>query len=902
MKIRPVFDASARDKSQPSLNDCLNRGPSLNELIPDIIDRFRVYPIGLSSDIEKAFLQLSIIPEHRDYLRFSLPNVEESKIYRHCRVVFGICSSPFQLSACIDHLLENSPARFDDVTQKLKHSFYVDNCVTGVTDIKEQESFINKAIEVMARGCFNLRGWESNVPGRYIFRSSGVTSLLGLLWDLDQDTLKCNLNYSGEGEISKRNVLAMEAWKLKLKWDDPLPENIQKIFRKWRDEIVYLEKVNIPRYVEINENSELHLFVDACKSSYGACVYIRTVTPLGVKIRLIRAKSRVAPLKTMTIPRLELMACCIGARLVHSVYAALDVPDLKIIAWSDSMVALWWLKDHGDWSVFVANRVNEINSLVPSQFWRHVPGELNPTDLLSRGISPRLFSDSLWWEGPSWLLEPPSNWPIDRLACETSEVEREKRKVRLCNLVAVEGEIPWYAIKFSNFQSVIRFVSWMLRFVENVKKKREFREIGDLTIHEIEHAEKTLIKIVQAKFFPSENSFPNMNVITDEEGIKRVKTRITERSDHPEFIYPIILPGECLFTQRLIEYYHRQNCHAGTQGRDFGYEPVSLPGDHVNDAAVFEVVGVDLAGPLYVKGGQKSWIVLFTCATYRAVHLELTSSLSTDAFLLSLRRFIARRGRPRVIYSDNGTNFRGAHGELSGIDWEKVLKLATIQRIIWKFNPPTAAWWGGWWERPLTYLSENSDDLVPLSPAMFLVENRNLDVPDINYRDTVNLRKRVRYRQKLLNDLRHRFRKEYLGLLIQNKNKKGPLSEVRLGEIVLIGDDIKKRMHWPLAKVIRLIPGKDGKIRTVELNTRTGTMLRPIQRVYPLEVQSIETPNDPLNDCTITNPISSISSDNLSDPNDSSNVLPRVSKYGRVIKVPEKLDLVNQVLYVFESK
>ncbi|GFY10354.1 putative RNA-directed DNA polymerase from transposon X-element [Trichonephila clavipes] len=189
-------------------------------------------------------------------------------------------------------------------------------------------------------------------------------------------------------------VLLQEAWKLKLKWDDPLPENIQKIFRKWRDEIVYLEKVNIPRYVEINENSELHLFVDACKSSHGACVYIRTVTPLGVKIRLIRAKSRVAPLKTMTIPRLELMACCIGARLVHSVYAALDVPDLKIIAWSDSMVALWWLKNHGDWSVFVANRVNEINSLVPSQFWRHVPGELNPADLLSRGISPRLFSDS----------------------------------------------------------------------------------------------------------------------------------------------------------------------------------------------------------------------------------------------------------------------------------------------------------------------------------------------------------------------------------------------------------------------------------------------------------------------------------------------------------------------------
>ncbi|GFX56629.1 integrase catalytic domain-containing protein [Trichonephila clavipes] len=271
------------------------------------------------------------------------------------------------------------------------------------------------------------------------------------------------------------------------------------------------------------------------------------------------------------------------------------------------MVALWWLKNHGDWSVFVAKRVNEINSLFSSQFWRHVPGELNPADLLSNGSSLRLFSDSLWWEGPTWLLEPHSNWPIDRLACETSVVEREERKVRLCNLVAVEGEIPWYAIKFSNFQSTIHFVSWMLWFVKNVKKKRELRERFWIV-----RCRRVIRKVVR-------------NCIRCQ-------------------------PYKC---------------------KSPGSEPVSLLSDRVNDAAVFEVVGVDLAGPLHVKGGQKSWIVLFTCATYRAVHLELISSLSTEAFLLSLRRFIARRERPRVIYSDNATNFPGAQGELSVIDWEK---------------------------------------------------------------------------------------------------------------------------------------------------------------------------------------------------------------------------------------
>ncbi|GFU62020.1 integrase catalytic domain-containing protein [Trichonephila clavipes] len=117
-------------------------------------------------------------------------------------------------------------------------------------------------------------------------------------------------------------------------------------------------------------------------------------------------------------------------------------------------------------------------------------------------------------------------------------------------------------------------------------------------------------------------------------------------------------------------------------------DPVSPPSDRVKDAAVFEVVGVDLAGLLYVKQGDKVWIVLYTCAIYRALHLELVSSLSTDAFLLSFHRFVARRGKHRIIYSDNGTNFRGAYNELIDIDWNEVSRYAEIQRITWKFIPP----------------------------------------------------------------------------------------------------------------------------------------------------------------------------------------------------------------------
>ncbi|GFT02786.1 DUF1758 domain-containing protein [Trichonephila clavipes] len=106
-KIRPVFDASAREKGKPSLNECLYKGVNLIELIPDILDRFRIYPVGIVADIEKAFLMLSVAPKDRDYLRFFSPCNEKQLVYRHCRVVFGVSSSPYLLNASIMHLLEN---------------------------------------------------------------------------------------------------------------------------------------------------------------------------------------------------------------------------------------------------------------------------------------------------------------------------------------------------------------------------------------------------------------------------------------------------------------------------------------------------------------------------------------------------------------------------------------------------------------------------------------------------------------------------------------------------------------------------------------------------------------------------------------------------------------------------
>ncbi|GFW67827.1 uncharacterized protein TNCV_3871581 [Trichonephila clavipes] len=162
-------------------------------------------------------------------------------------------------------------------------------------------------------------------------------------------------------------LLLQEIWKMKKAWDQELPQNIVNKFMKWFNEIQILKDVNVPRCMKIDIFTELHVFVDASKGSYAGCVFARSIVDSRVSVILVRAKSRVAPLKLLSIPRLELMACCVGVRFVNSILKALNMLDLKVTLWSDSTTALWWIKEYGNWSVFVANRVKEIRQLTKIQ-------------------------------------------------------------------------------------------------------------------------------------------------------------------------------------------------------------------------------------------------------------------------------------------------------------------------------------------------------------------------------------------------------------------------------------------------------------------------------------------------------------------------------------------------------
>ncbi|XP_035221311.1 uncharacterized protein LOC118194204 [Stegodyphus dumicola] len=197
-------------------------------------------------------------------------------------------------------------------------------------------------------------------------------------------------------------------------------------------------------------------------------------------------------------------------------------------------------------------------------------------------------------------------------------------------------------------------------------------------------------------------------------------------------------------------------------------------------------------------------------------------------------------------------------------------------KIQWKLNPPTAAWWGGWWERlvqmikkllrrvlgkallsyeemltilsdaeaninsrPLTYESENSTDLCALTPSMFIQDVRTEGVPDLDSLDKINLSKRWRYHQKLRVKFRKRFRDEYLGMLI-HRPKTVPSRTIKKGDLVFVEDDKRKRTDWPMGRVIETYPGKDNNIRVVKVKTSNGELLRPVQRVFPMEVDNKE--------------------------------------------------------------
>ncbi|XP_035233646.1 uncharacterized protein LOC118205468, partial [Stegodyphus dumicola] len=352
--------------------------------------------IGVIADIRRAFLQISVSPTDRDFLRFLwLDSDGQLKVYRHCRVVFGVASSPFLLNSTIQLHLQTVLEKIETgeslytkgVIQKLMHSFYVDNCVSCVKNEEELNHFISVSTEVMAERKFELRGWEFNDINA---DASADTNVLGLIWNKKSDTLRINTGSIKElcfEKVTKRLILStahrlfdplgmycpvilipklllQETWKQKITWDEEVDTCTRTTFLKWLKDIDYLEKIHFPRYFgsrSTSENTSVHIFCDASKHAYAVAAFIRIKTLDSTKVQLIQART--------------------------------------------------WITREEAWNVFVQNRVKEIRRLTNKDSWRHIPGCMNPADLPSRGCSALSLLKSQWWLGPIWLYLPEEDLP-----------------------------------------------------------------------------------------------------------------------------------------------------------------------------------------------------------------------------------------------------------------------------------------------------------------------------------------------------------------------------------------------------------------------------------------------------------------------------------------------------------
>ena len=540
-------------------------------------------------------------------------------------------------------------------------------------------------------------------------------------------------------------LLFQELWARDIDWDDPLDIDIANAWMAWKQELPSVDQIEVPRCLlrGLNLSSvvrvEVHGFADSSQKAYGSAVYLYAEDEDQNRVsNLVMAKSRVAPMKRMTLPRLELLAAFITAKLLHYVVQALRISVDSVYAWSDSQIALTWIRrPSARWKVFVANRVEEIQQKVPPSQWRFCPGSQTPAALVTRGISAeQLKESSLWWNGPHWLQQPNSRWPdceVQRSLPKECLIEERKESIGshcfTCQptIQAIQSDILELASRYETWQRLIRITAWILKWsrLRGQPKKEK------LLAEEIKESEYTWLRNRQrVVFLPEIDNLCSGKQVSQKSSIVKldpqfhkikkllvVGGRLQFAQIPEEAKHQIIIPYNDPVIEKLILDIHVRASHAGPEttlavlrqrfwlprGRrevkrvlkkcltckHWNTQPCQqkmapLPVERVMIAPPFTNIGLDFTGPLHLKvaGNQstttKAYVCIFICEDTRAVHFELLNSMTTEDFLQAFRRMANRRGMAKVIHSDNQTTFHKA---------AKVFKASSQRVKLTKIDP-----------------------------------------------------------------------------------------------------------------------------------------------------------------------------------------------------------------------
>ena len=622
-KVRVVFDCAARFR-ETSLNDQLLQGPDLTSNLTGVLLRFRQEPVALVADVEQMFHQVRVKPEDCDALRFLwwedsdfTKGVVDHQMLVH---LFGASSSPCCASFALKKTANDNKSSFDVLTiDTVNRNFYVDDCLTSVSTVPEAHRLVSQLSNLLAQGGFHLTKWISNcrevlksIPAHE--RAPSIRDLdledlpldraLGTHWDVERDTLsfkvaKRDVPSTRRGMLSlisglydplgfaapfilPAKTLLQELCRQDFGWDEQIPDEKLLRWRNWVGNLSNLEQITWPRCFKAKgfgdlTDIQLHHFSDASEVGYGAASYLRLKDNAGhIQCSLVFAKSRVAPLKTITIPRMELTAASVSAKLHKFLEEQLDLPIHRSIFWTDSTIVLQYLRNEAKpFQIFVANRLAIIHDVSSSRQWRHVDSQFNPADLASRGLL-SIDSEKLrfWLEGPDFLKEEEHKWPslqieIPSLRDDDLELRRRKSEV---HTVVQEDVLQSLLSRYSSLYNLQTSVAWLLRFKDHlrvriIKLPTEKYTKGGLTVKEITRATKEVVKVIQREAFPKELVRERLNCIGYasplrklspflHDGVICVGGRLNNASIPFSAKHPMILPSKHPVTDLIIKDYH----------------------------------------------------------------------------------------------------------------------------------------------------------------------------------------------------------------------------------------------------------------------------------------------------------------------------------------------------------
>lgn len=764
-KLRTVFDASAKTSTSVSLNDTLLTGEKLQTNICDIILNFRTHNVVFSCDIRQMYRQIKVKTSDQRFQRILWrENSSDSlQCFQLTTVTYGMNCSPYLALRTLRQLATDEGHQHPAAASILLQDTYVDDVISGASTEEDALNLQQDLISLLKKGGFELRKWCSNsqlllqavkdehreTPVFFEESTHPQYSVLGLHWCPNNDTFSYSVDLSTQA-TTKRQVLSMIAklydpcgflspvtmwckiymqclWAQGTQWDEPISPSLSTKWQSFVSQLSHLSLVTIPRALKLSQAIcvQMHGFSDASESGYAAVIYLRCqLSDNSVIVRQLMAKTRVAPLKRVTLPRLELCGAHLLAQLVAYCLAVLKGVNISAhYLWCDSTVTLSWLTTPAfKLKTYVANRVAQTQEFVPSHWWHHISSADNPADCASRGLLPAdLPGHELWWNGPFWLTLPFEAWPTSHFQMADLSSTGELKENPLPVLLEVDVEPPplkWNLLsKFSSWTTLLRVTAYIKRFISNLKNA-ERKILGPLSVSELNRAHDCIIRLVQGAEFstdvksinakkPPSARLVSLSPFVDDEGLLRVGGRLGKSSLHFDAKHPLLLPKKHHVSDLLITHYHLKHLHAGPQLTQavlarrywivcarsrirsiihrcitcFRHKPrqitpymADLPPSRVTPSKPFSSTGMDFCGPFNIKVITlrsnkviKVYLCIFVCLAVKAVHIEVVTDLTTPAFLAALTRFTCRRGLCLDLYSDCGTNFVGANAELQRI-------------------------------------------------------------------------------------------------------------------------------------------------------------------------------------------------------------------------------------------